>query len=282
MVVSMCLWGLSWPSSKVLSRYCSVINFSVYRYIIVVLTMLALLPALGISARVKRSGIPVFIISGVLLAAYSYLFFMGLKKGTPGAGGVLVTTMNPLMAYIIGMILQKKLPARNELIGLCLGLVASCVLLKVWDSSRSLLEGGNVYFLLAALTWAVMSKFTQKGAKYGSSMGFSMAQYIVTLLCMLPLMDVGELRAALHITDWVFWTNLFFSSAIVTALATTVYFFTTTKIGAERASSFMFIVPLVAAISSWVFLGEVIHVHTAVGGVLGISAVYVMNRKKRA
>jgi drug/metabolite transporter (DMT)-like permease len=280
MVVSMFLWGLSWPSGKVLSNYCSAINFSVYRYIIVVVTMLVLLPSLGISLRVKKAGLPLFLVSGMLLAVYSYFFFRGIKTGSAGAGGVLVTTLNPIIAYILGITIKRKLPSRNEVTGIFLGLAASCVLLKVWDNSQALLHSGNFYFLLAALTWSVMSMFTARGGAYGSSIGFSLWQYLITLLCLLPLADFAEMSSAIHIKAPLFWINLFFGSAIVTALATTIYFYTTTRLGAAKASSFIFLVPLGAAISSWVFLGEKILLHTAIGGVLGIAAVYMINKKK--
>lgn len=279
MVASMLLWGLSWPSAKVLSHYCSVINFSVYRYTVVVFTMLVLLPAGRISYRVRREGWPWLAASGILLALYSYLFFRGVKLGAAGAGGVLVTTMNPVMAYLLGIILSRRLPARNEAIGLLLGVAAGAVLLRIW-SNAAVLESGNLYFMLAAFTWALMSKFTSKGAKYGSSMAFSLWQYLITLLCMLPMADFAELKLATAIREPLFWLNLFFGSAIVTAIATTVYFYTTTRLGAEKASSFIFLVPLAAALSSWFLLGETLQWHTVAGGAMGITAVYVMNRKR--
>ena len=280
MVVSMFLWGLNWPSGKVLTHYCSVVNLMVYRFILVVAAMLILLPLLGINFRVKKKGIPVFIISGGLMALYSCFIFMGLKAGSAGAGGVLVTILNPVMAYILGIISNRRPPSASETAGLVLGILAGCILLKVWDNSNGLLHGGNLYFLLAAFIWAIMSKLTSKGAMYGSSMGFSLWQYIVTLFLLLPFTDFTEMKAVFHITNPTFWLNLFFSSVIVTSLATTVYFYTTTRIGAEKASSFIFLVPLAAAISSWLFLGEKILLHTAIGGILGIAAVYIMNSRK--
>ncbi len=281
-VSSMFLWGLSWPSNKVLSHYCSAVNFTVYRYIIVVVTMVGILLVARTGFRVKKAGIPFILASGILLAAYSFLFYNGLKNGSAGAGGVLVTTMNPLMAYALNMLLKRKLPSGNELAGLTLGVIAGCVLLQLWDNTSALMDSGNLFFLAAAFTWSVMSKFTAKGAMYSSSMGFSTWQYLVTLLCLLPFTNFAELQQAIHITDSLFWLNLFFGSAIVTSGATTMYFYTTTRLGAEKASSFIFLVPLCAALSSWWLLGEHIKLHTAIGGALGMGAVYIMNKRRPA
>lgn len=281
MIISMFLWGLSWPSSKFLTHYCTPVNFAIYRYIIVIATLLPGMLLMKVSFKIKRAGMLSVVASGIMLALYSYFFFKGLQKGSAGAGGVLVTTMNPIMAYMIGIVLNKQLPSRNETIGLILGIIAGSFLLKVWDKPGAVFESGNLYFLLAAFIWSAMSKFTSRGHLYGTSLGFSLWQYVVTLLFLLPLIDTHELGTVIHIKDSLFWMNVFFSSAIVTSLATTMYFYTTTRLGAEKASSFIFLVPFAAALSAWIFLGERILPHTIIGGVLGMMAVYMINRKKK-
>lgn len=279
MLVSMFLWGLSWPSGKVLSRYCSPVNFSAYRYIIVIITLGIVLLFAKVSFRMLKGGIVSVVASGALLAIYSYLMVKGLQAGTGGAGGVMVTTLNPILAYAIGIVLSRKLPSVNESIGLLLGLVAGCTLLQLWTHAHAIVESGNLYFLLAAFTWAVMSKITARGARYGSPLGFIWWQYVITFVCLAISVDYTEARAMFSITDNLFWLNLFFGSAIVTSIATTVYFYTTTRLGAEKASSFIFLVPAAAALSSWLLLDEQIKVHTIAGGLLGIVAVYMINRK---
>lgn len=280
-IASMLMWGLSWPSGKVLANYSSsATNYNVYRYIVALLSLFFTLLFLRVPIMIRKQGIPFVVVSGLLLALYSILFFRGIKTGFAGAGGVLVTTMNPIMAYSIGLIMSRKMPSGKEAIGLGLGLVAGSVLLRIWENTDALFATGNLYFLLAAFLWAIMSKFTSKAVTYGSSMGFSLWQYLVTFFCFLPLFDVKEMETTLAAADALFWITLLFSAAIVTGLATTLYFYATTRLGAERASSFIFIVPFAAALSSWFFLDEKILMHTIVGGALGIAAVYIINSKK--
>jgi drug/metabolite transporter (DMT)-like permease len=279
-IISMFFWGLSWPSGKVLSTYCSAYNFAVYRYTVVLISFIPVLFFFKQSIRIKKQGWSSVIASAILLTLYSYLFYMGVKKGQAGAGGVLVTTLNPIMAYALGACISKKWPGRNELIGLFCGLLAGVILLEAWQHPDKILESGNLYFLFAAFSWALMSKFTSQAGLYGSSFGFSFWQYLITLCCFLPGLNTSELTNTLHISDKWFWLNLIFGSAIVTSLATSLYFYATTKLGAEKASSFIFMVPLAAALSSWLFLGEKIQLHTIVGGGIGIAAVYFINVKK--
>ena len=282
MTFSMCLWGISWSAGKYLTQFCSPVNFVVYRYSIATVTLLLILFATRTKVKIKTAGIPGVLFSGILLALYGYFFCKGLQTGYAGAGGVLVTTLNPIMAYLIGIILSKKLPTRNETIGLVLGAIAGSVLLQVWNKPGEVFESGNLYFLLAAVTWASMSQVTSRGHLYGASLSFSFWQYAVTFICMIPFMDMHELGRIMYIKAPMFWTDLLFMACIVTTLATTMFFYTTTRLGAGKGSSFIFLVPFAAALSAWLFLGEQIQAHTIIGGILGMLAVYMINKKHPA
>ncbi|MDF3028644.1 MAG: protein of unknown function transrane [Fluviicola sp.] len=279
MICSMVVWGISWPSNKVLTSFGSPVDLGVFRYGFVVISFLLLLIPLKTKFTISRKGIPFLLIAGALMATYNYTFLAGLKNGSPGAGGILVTTLNPVMAYGIGMLIDWKKPTRNEFIGLLFGVIAGLMLLKVWGNETIFARPGNLYFLLSALIWAVMSKFTSKSAKYGSPFAFTWWMYLVTFLCIFPFCDFTEIGKLIQTPDIHFWGNVLFSSVITTTLATTTYFFATSKIGAEKASSFIFIVPFSAAIFSFAILGEKLEINTIAGGMLGIAAVYMINRK---
>ena len=242
MIISMVFWGLSWPSAKVITAYSTPVNLTAYRYAVVFLTLLPLLLIFKIPMKISRKGIPFVLIAGSLLALYSFMMFQGLQHGFAGAGGVLVTTLNPIMAYSLSLLLQWKKPSRNEGIGLLLGLTAGCVLLRIWDHADAIFQSGNLFFLASAFLWSVMSRFTAKSHEYGSPFSFSLWMYFVTLLVLVPFLDFKDLQHTLTITDFTFWANLFFGGAIVTSLATTIYFYATSKIGSDKASSFIFLV----------------------------------------
>jgi drug/metabolite transporter (DMT)-like permease len=106
--------------------------------------------------------------------------------------------------------------------------------------------------------------------------------YLLSTVLMFVLSDPSASVALLGKTDATFWGNMFFSSSITTAGATTFYFVATSKLGAGKASSFIFLVPFSAALGSWIFLNEIPQLHSIIGGALGIAAVYILNMKKKA
>lgn len=282
MIFSMMIWGVSWPSNGALASFGSAFDLGFFRYLFVVLSLLLVLFVLKQKIHIASKAIPFVVISGLLMAAYNYTFLAGLQHGSPGAGGILVTTLNPVITYGIGMLIDWRKPTRNESIGLFIGMCAGAVLLQVWENKSVFAEPGNIYFLLCAVLWSVLSKFTSKSARYGSPFAFSWWMYLVTLAFILPFNDFPKIAQLFQSTEWKFWGNVLFSSIVTTTFATTLYFFATSKIGAEKASSFIFIVPFTAALSSFLFLGEKIEVHTIVGGVLGIAAVFMINKRPQS
>jgi drug/metabolite transporter (DMT)-like permease len=280
MVLSMTCWGFSWSSGKVLSAYGGALTISFLRFGLTFISLFFILLFMKERLKINRKSLPDLLAASVLISIYTYLFFKGLMLGKAGAGGVLVTVLNPIISYFIMLVMTKRKPTRNELIGLLLGLLAGVVLLKLVTEAANIFNAGNIYFLLAAFSWALLSLFTAKASRYGAPASFSFWMYGISTAMLLALSGSGEAINTIHRADTIFWINLVFSATITTALATTFYFIATAKIGASKASSFIFMVPFSAALGSWFFLDEVPQLHTIIGGLLGIAAVYVLNKKK--
>jgi drug/metabolite transporter (DMT)-like permease len=281
MVLSMTCWGISWTSGKILAGYGTPATISFLRFGFTFLSLVVLLPLLKGRFTILRRGLFDLFMAALMISIYTFLFFKGLVTGKAGAGGVLVTVLNPIVSYAIMLVMTRRRPSRNEALGLLLGAVAGIILLRLLTDPQSMLNAGNLYFLFASLSWAILSLFTARSSRYGEPLTFSFYMYLISTVIMFLATGVSPVTDTLRRGDGVFWLNMFFSSTITTALATTFYFFATARIGASKASSFIFLVPFSAALGSWFFLGERPAWHTVIGGLLGIAAVYVLNRRPR-
>ncbi|MFY0687220.1 MAG: DMT family transporter [Cyclobacteriaceae bacterium] len=275
----MFLWGISWPTSKILTAYGQVEVITFGRFAVVFLSLLPLAIFIKGQLIVKRSGWLSLVAASVLLAFYNFLFFSGLNVGLAGAGGVLVTTVNPVFAYLIGLIISKKVLTRRVMLGLSFGLIAGFIQVEGWNSMDQLLQSGNIYFLTAALVWAILSKITSQSTQYGSNLGFSIWLYGLTTLIMFVYVDKNAVVQTIGNTDLRFWLNMGVSAILSMTVATTVYFYATRILSAEKASSYIFLVPVTAALSAMILLDEPLKWTTIVGGVLGIGAVILLNKK---
>jgi drug/metabolite transporter (DMT)-like permease len=278
MIASMTCWGLSWTAGKILAGYGDPVSISFLRFVVTFISLPLMVIAMKANWTLKKTGLADLLIGSFLLSLYTYLFFKGLVTGKPGAGGVLVTVMNPIFSYGLMLAIKRRKPTTHEFIGLLLGALAGIILLKIFSDPASILNAGNIYFLVAAFCWAVLSVFTARAPRYGSSVTFSLWMYGISMAFLFIISSPTQITAVLDKADTMFWLNLFFSATITTSLATTFYFIATSTLGASKASSFIFMVPFTAAIGSWIFLNEVPQLNTIAGGILGIAAVYVLNR----
>src|SRR5882762_8700343 len=209
MILSMVCWGLSWTAGKIMGGYGDALTISFYRFAVTFLSLFLILLFIKTPFTLSTKGLFDLITASVLMSIYTFLFFKGLAAGKAGAGGVLVTVLNPIVSYGIMLIMTRRKPTRNESIGLLLGLIAGVVLLKLVTEADKIFTAGNIYFLLAAFCWAILSVFTSRASRYGSPVTFSFYLYGISALLMFISAGLEGIQATFAKANTVYWSNLF-------------------------------------------------------------------------
>ena len=80
----------------------------VWRFIIAAMSMLFVLFFRGSNWRINLRGALSILASAVFLVLYNHLYFTGTHLGAAGAGGVLVTTLNPVLTFILISIIRQS------------------------------------------------------------------------------------------------------------------------------------------------------------------------------
>lgn len=280
LIMSMVIWGISWSSAKVMSRYGDPLPIAYIRFFIVVISLIPVIRLMKLNFYMPKESIISVVGAGLFLGCYSLSFFTGLTIGYAGAGGVIVTVLNPIFAFLIGVVISRRPLTKREGVGLIIGVIAGAILLHLWEDWHYILDGGNYLFVLGALLWALLSKVTAGAKKFGHPFVFNFWMHVFVVVFFSALVDFKELGEIFRTADDLFWWNMFYFGTINSTVATGCYLYSTSVIGAEKASSYVFIVPMGAVLSTCFFLGEPIEVYTIVGGVLGLAAVFVINKKK--
>ncbi len=280
MLISMFCWGLSWTSGKIIAGYGDAASVALFRSFFSFASLLILLLILRVPLTIRLKGWPILLAAAGTLSLYNFIFLKGLFLGKAGAGGVLVTTLNPLISYFLALFISRRRPTSKEALGLLLGLIAGVVLLHIWNQWEGIFSTGNLFFVACSFTWALLSLFTSKSSNYGSPVAFSLWIYGLSSVIMLLLTKNASNLTLFRNGDALFWGNMFFGSVITTGMATTFFFVATSRLGASKASSFIFMVPVSAAFGSWIFLQEIPQWNTILGGLIGIGAVYILNSRR--
>ena len=278
MILAMATWGLSWTNAKVLSDYgpSSVVAF--WRFFFSSIAMIPVLWLTGNDFRVTRQGMKYIFPGDVFISLYNIFFFVGTDRGSASMGGIIVPTFNPVITFIISVLLLKQVFSRKDIIGLVLGFTGGVIVLQVWTLSlEQMIANGNMYFICASISWGIMSIISGRSHGHVSTLSFSFWVYTISALIYLGVTWNKDIFL-IFTYDWIFWVNMFFLSAGAMVFGTTVYFLATTRLGPEKASAFIFMVPVTALLFSVLLIGERLEVTTMIGGIMTMTAVYLINK----
>lgn len=281
LILAMGLWGLSWTNGKILGEYAAPATLMFWRFILAAVAMIPVMVMNGTSWKVERSTWLYLGSSALFLTLYNLFYFSGTHMGSAGAGGVLVTTLNPILTVLFVSVYHRKFPNPLMFLGIVMGLVGGSFLLNLWGgTNQELLSGGNVFFLLCALTWVFLTLLSSKTQQSIHTYSYSFWVYALSAGYSLTLVDSSSLMNVFSY-DKTFWLNLLAVSWGALAFATTIYFYAAGKLGSERAAAFIFTVPVSAMLFSMWLLDEPLTLHLSIGAVLSISAVYLIDAGKK-
>lgn len=276
----MMLWGAGWPVLKILSQS---VSWEVATFWRLALMSLAYIPVLWWNKqplRLAKSSWISVTISGLLYALFMVLSFLGVQVATAGAGGMIITTLSPVFIVLITIIFTGFRPSKQHLFGLGLGLLGGIIMVELWDGTI-LSNVGNLVFILAALSWSILSVLAQYSRNHIDPIRYSFYLGLIATFCMF-IMAYGHGILSVFDEGIGFWGALLYLSVMTQTVATTIYFLASGKMGSAKAGSYMLLVPLFALISSYVLLGEVPSTSLVIGGVMSIVAVYWINQAKTA
>ncbi len=289
MFIAMTLWAGSWVSGKLISTGSLHFQFIFWRFAI---TSLCYLAIHYISIRkasdhkdlrriLKKPLLLILLLfSALALVGYNAMFILGLTSGLAGKGGVIVTTLNPLIGFILGTLIYRNRFSIKTWIGMLIGLTGGLILVEPWRYSLDqLIDGGNLIFVAAAGFWAILTALGHKIQKDLSLWEFNLLIYTAAIFLTIPFIWNKDIFLMEQYTTG-FWINTLYLAVVAGTIAGGMYFHASKVIGSARAGTFTFIVPGMALLFSFLFLNEIPQISTIIGGGLAVGAVYIINMKK--
>jgi len=273
----MLLWGGGWTALKILTYELPMDVIIFWRFFIMSISFLPVLYFFKEPISLNKNSLKFIASSSVLNIAFMVSSFLGIKYGLAGAGSVIITSLSPLMTFLLVAILFKNRITSLQFVGLFIGLVGGFIILQLNDISL-FLNGSNTYFLLCAIIWAGVTILSQKSHAHIHPIHYSFfISVIATIAAFIYAYDTDlsiVFKQGLH-----FWIALIYLAVFGQTLATTIFFMASGKLGSQRTSSFMFLVPIFALLSAWIVLGEPLQIHIIIGGLISMLAVLFINKK---
>ncbi len=276
---AMFAWGASWVNIKFLGFYINEFEVVFLRFCITALTLIPIILYLKESFKIDPRSLFIAFVTSLFFLAYMKYFFLGTKLGTASLGGAFVTSLAPVNTFLLLALFRLKSIQKKDYFALFLGALGVMSMLNVWNLQlNSILTSYNLYFLLASILWPLVTIISSFSTKL-SPLVFSFYMYIFT--CILSgafFVDFGSFD--FENFDATFYINLFSISILASTYSNSVYFIGIRQLGAEKVSSFIFLVPFFAIILSIIFLGESISLSITIGTFMTLYAVKIINNIK--
>lgn len=276
LLLAMFFWGTGWSALKILTENMSMDVIIFWRFLLMSLTFLPILYFFKEPIRLNFSAIKFILASSVLNISFMISSFYGVKYGLAGAGSVIITSLSPLMTFLLTLILFKNRVSKTQAFGILLGIIGGAVILNL-DDLALFFNGSNIYFLLCALIWAGVTVLSQHSQVHIHPIHYS---FFISLIATIFSFFYGYSSdfSVVFEQDSRFWTALIYLAVFGQTIGTTIFFMASGKLGSERTSSFMFLVPVFALFSAWLILDEAMQLPIIIGGAISMLAVYFINK----
>ncbi len=277
LILAMLLWAGGWSALKILTHDLSVDVIVFWRFFIMSLSFLPILYFLKIPLVLGKSNLKYVVGSSLLNIAFMFFSFVGIKYGFAGGGSVIITTLSPVMTFLLVALVFRKRLANIQYFGLAIGIFGGVIMLQLSDMSL-FLNSSNIYFLLCALVWAALTLLSQHSQKHIHPIHFSFLISVFASIVTFIYAFNSDLLSVFN-QGAKFWVALIYLAVLGQSVATTIFFMASGKLGSEKTSSFMFLVPVFALFIAWLILDEPLQLHIVIGGAISMIAVLFINKK---
>jgi len=273
----MFLWGGGWSALKILTYTSSIEVVVFWRFFLMSISFLPILYFIKAPLTLNKTALKFVTSSSVLNLSFMIFSFLGVKNGFAGNGGVIITTLTPLITFLLVAIMFKSKLFASQYLGLFIGLVGGIIILQLNDLSL-FFNSSNIYFALCAVVWAFVTILSQHSHKHIHPVHYSFYISIVATVFSFFYAFSSDLMSVFH-QDFKFWLALIYLAVLGQSVATTIFFIASAKLGSQKTSSFMFLVPIFSLLVAWIVLDETIQSHIIIGGALSLISVYFINKK---
>lgn len=276
-------WGVAFVSTKVLLEHgFRPAEIYVYRFVLAYLFVLAVCHKRLLSNSFRDEML--FMICGLCAGSIYFIAENTAIEYTLVSNVSLITTTSPLITtLLVGLIYKNESPGKGAYIG---SFVAFCgVACVIFNSSFVVKMNplGDLLSLSAAISWAIYSLVLRKLNALYSVMFITRKTFFYGVLTAIPYMlTEPEITPITNLFNVDVLLHLLFLGAFASMFAYIIWAQAVKRLGAIKASNYLYVTPIVTLVASVFLLGETITLVGYIGCALILGGVWlgdVLSRK---
>lgn len=275
--ITMAIWGTTYISTKILLENLHPMEILFYRFALAYIVLILIYPKFHKLHKLKEELL--YVAAGITGVTLYYLIENVALKYTLASNVGLFIAMAPILTAILSNIFIEHGSFTKELLyGFLIAIAGVFLVLFNGNFVLKLNPLGDLLAILAAFFWAVYSVLLKKiNNKYDYSYIYITRKiFFYGVIFMIPIIFGFGIKLEVQklLMPSVLF-NILFLSLIASALCFVMWNIGVKYIGAVKASNYIYIVPLITAVTSVIVLKEPITGIVAIGAVLILAGLYI-------
>jgi drug/metabolite transporter (DMT)-like permease len=277
------IWGTTFISTKLLLAEFKPVEILFYRFCLGLLALFLAYPRrlTGTSARQEA----LFAAAGLCgVTLYYLLENVALMYTTASNAGVITSIAPFFTAMLASRFIGGEKPGRNFFIGFSAAIVGIVLISFNGSAALKLNPKGDLLALLSAFMWAVYAVLSKKIGEFGyNTVQTTRRIFMYGLVFMLPALPLlhfewGLARFAAPVNLF----NIVFLGMGASALCFATWNLAVRLLGAIKTSVYIYLIPVIAVVTSMIVLHERITWMLATGLALTLAGLFVSEKKAKA
>ena len=275
--LSVIVWGITFVSTKTLiGQGLSPLQIFVYRFALAYVCMLPLMRRLW--AASLRDELTLML--GGLTGGSIYFLTENTALGLTFASNVsLLISTAPLFTMLLERVILGTRLRKSMLGGSIIALAGVATVIISSSVEFSLSPLGDFLTIVAAILWAGYCLVVKSMSKKYDTFFITRKVLFYGIISVLPffLLTTDSSEYALLKETYV-WVNLLYLGLLASMLCYLMWNVAVRALGADKASNYIYVVPLVGVLASAIFLGEPLTVYTIIGAAAVIGGVFIAEK----
>ena len=282
--ITIIFWAMAFPFIKIGLRELSPVNLTVMRLLVVCIVFILLLLLFPRSfTKLQKKDVPKIFLLGFLGVI---VYHLGLNYGeqyvSASAASLIIATI-PIFVVILAVFFLKEKITIQMVFGIILSLsgVSIIALLGAPDTSLEIpYISGALMVLVAAIVGSGYVIGGKKLLQRYSALSLTVYAFLLGSLGLLPFIRVSlfEEMTMLSVTGW---SAVIFLGLCPTVVAYILWYVILQIRTASELSVYLYFIPVLSTIMSFLLFQEEITVFFIVGGIFVIMGLYVVNKQER-
>jgi drug/metabolite transporter (DMT)-like permease len=280
LVVSTFCWASAFIAGKLALAEMSPLTVAVWRYALAGLLLLpfAWRQRSAVDFGTTAAPLAIMVLCGGLI--YPWVFLLALQR-TSATNTSLLIALNPVFTVLLAPLIGEAL-TRRRVAGVVVALLGAALVITRGDLEvmRTLaMNSGDLLAVLAAATWATFNLASRRTMTQVTPAVANAVIYLCGCFALgvisLPDAPLGQL---LHASSAALW-SIVAMAVLSSVVAGQLFLVGVRTLGVSRTVVFVYVVPVLTAGLSALFLGDTFGTPQAIGGTAVLAGVYLSTQR---